>query len=227
MKNLTDRMIRQEIFAEILDDNQYALWKSGNILHATEYEQEELKRNGYKRIVVAIDPAVTSNEKSDETGIVVVARGHDNRGYVLEDATMKGTPDQWAQKAINMYHKYKADRIVAEVNNGGDLVESVIRTAGGLGFPPVKKVRASRGKEVRAEPIAAMYERHEFTHVGVHEHLEKQMVDWNPALDKKSPDRVDALVWGATEVMQGGGFAEMTEGVGQGIIIDSPYISYW
>lgn len=226
MKDLTDRMIRQEIYAEILDDNQYALWKRENIPHATDFQKEELQRNGYKRIIVAVDPAVTSNEKSDETGIVVVAKGYDDRFYVLEDGTMKGTPEEWGRKVVTLYHKYKADRVVAEVNNGGDLVESIIRSAGGLGFPPVKKVRASRGKEVRAEPIAALYERHEVTHVGEHPKLETQMVDWNPALDKKSPDRVDALVWGITELMKGGGFSEVSEGVGRGVIITSPYVEY-
>lgn len=226
MKDLTDRMISQEIYAEILDDNQYAMWKRENILKATEWELEELRRNGYKRIVVAVDPAVTSNEKSDETGIVVVALGHDGRGYVLDDLSMKGTPEEWGRTVVNAYHKWKADRVVAEVNQGGDLVERLIRDIGGLGFPPVKKVRATRGKEVRAEPIAAMYERNEVTHVSGFELLERQMLDWNPALDRKSPDRVDALVWGLTEVMRGGGFSEVSAGVGRSQVIVSPYVSY-
>lgn len=226
MKDLTQRMIRQEIYAEILDDNQYALWRDVDILKTTEFERENLFRNGYKRVVVAVDPAVTSNEKSDETGIVVVARGYDDRGYVLADLSMKGTPDEWGKTVVQAYHRFKADRVVAEVNQGGDLVERLIRDIGGLGFPPVKKVRATRGKEVRAEPIAAMYERHEITHVDDFELLERQMCDWNPALDQKSPDRVDALVWGLTEVMTNKGYAEAKVGQMGAMVMDNPYVDF-
>ena len=195
-RTLTDRMFRQECLAEILDDNPYALWQMAQIDRDRVSKVPELRR-----IVVAIDPAVTSNEESDETGIVVMGIGYDNRGYVLEDCSMSAaTPDQWAKRAIEAYYKWGADRIVAEVNQGGDMVETVIRNAD-RSMPPVRKVRATKGKELRAEPIAAFYERGEVCHVGRHDLLERQMTEWNPTSKGRSPDRIDALVWAATELM--------------------------
>lgn len=195
-RELTDRMFRQECLAEILDDNPYALWKMTDIEATRVNVCSQLKR-----IVVAVDPAVTSNEDSDETGIVVCGIGYDNHGYVLEDASVQGaTPDQWAKIAIEMYYKWNADRIVAEVNQGGQMVETIIRNQDNK-IPPVKQVRATKGKEVRAEPIAAFYERREVHHVGRFTELEQQQTEWNPAQNSKSPDRVDALVWGFTELL--------------------------
>lgn len=195
-RKLTDRMFRQECLAEILDDNPYALWKMTDIESSRVNEHPRLSR-----IIVAVDPAVTSNEDSDETGIVVMGICHEGNGYVLEDCTMTAaTPDQWARRAIEAYYKWGASRIVAEVNQGGDMVETVIRNADRK-IPPVKKVRATKGKELRAEPIAAFYERHEIHHVGRFDLLERQMTEWNPASKGKSPDRIDALVWAATELM--------------------------
>ena len=195
-RTLTDRMFRQECLAEILDDNPYALWQMAQIDRDRVSKAPELRR-----IVVAIDPAVTSNEESDETGIVVMGLGYDNKGYVLEDCSMSAaTPDQWAKRAIEAYYKWGADRIVAEVNQGGDMVETVIRNAD-RSMPPVRKVRATKGKELRAEPIAAFYERGEVCHVGRHDLLERQMTEWNPTSKGRSPDRIDALVWAATELM--------------------------
>jgi len=195
-RTLTDRMFRQECLAEILDDNPYALWQMAQIDRDRVSKAPELRR-----IVVAIDPAVTSNEESDETGIVVMGIGYDNKGYVLEDCSMSAaTPDQWAKRAIEAYYKWGADRIVAEVNQGGDMVETVIRNAD-RSMPPVRKVRATKGKELRAEPIAAFYERGEVCHVGRHDLLERQMTEWNPTSKGRSPDRIDALVWAATELM--------------------------
>lgn len=195
-RKLTDRMFRQECLAEILDDNPYALWNASDIEAARVNKAPHLKR-----IVVAVDPAVTSNEDSDETGIVVCAIDADGHGYVLEDCTMtSATPDQWAKRAIEAYYKWGAHRIVAEVNQGGDMVETVIRNLDRK-IPPVKKVRATKGKELRAEPIAAFYERREVHHVGRFLELEKQQTEWNPTEKGKSPDRIDALVWGLTELM--------------------------
>jgi len=195
-RKLTDRMFRQECLAEILDDNLYAMWKMSDIEAARVYECPELKR-----IVVAVDPAVTSNEDSDETGIIVCGIDHDGHGYVLEDCTMtSATPDQWAKRAVEAYYKWGASRIVAEVNQGGDMVETVIRNVDRK-IPPVKKVRATKGKELRAEPIAAFYERREVHHVGRFELLERQQTEWNPTAKGDSPDRIDALVWGLTELM--------------------------
>jgi phage terminase large subunit-like protein len=189
------RLGRQELNAELLEDNPGALWKRGDI------EDGKVRRApDLVRIVVAIDPAVTSNEDSDETGII--AAGRDKQSpphfYVLDDESLIETPEGWSSKAVSLYRKRKADRIVGEVNNGGDMVESVIRNTD----PNVsyKAVRATRGKALRAEPIAALYEQGRVHHVGNFTGLEDQMCDWNPQTDSESPDRVDALVWALTEL---------------------------
>ena len=194
------RLGRQELNAEILGDNPNALWSR---------DQIDLTRINYlpelKRIVVAIDPAVTSNENSDLSGIVVCGRGFDDHGYVLDDLSLIASPDAWATKAILGYRQWTADRIVAEVNNGGDLVESVIRTVDPN--VPYKAVRASRGKTIRAEPVAAMYEQGKMHHVGAFPELEDEMCDFDPLTALKSPDRMDAMVWGMTELFEGNEFA--------------------
>ena len=181
---------RQEIDAEILDDLPGALWKRVNIAHVSNLPN-------CKRIVVAIDPAVTATDRSDETGIVVAGLGIDGEGYVLEDKSLVGSPDQWAREAIACYHKWKADKIVVEVNNGGDLCEHTLRTVDSA--VPIKQIRASRGKITRAEPIAALYEQGKVHHVGTFGALEDQMCSTLDGAD--SPDRVDALVWAISELM--------------------------
>ncbi len=157
-----------------------------------------------QRIVVSIDPAVTSGEGSDETGIIISGRGVDNRYYVIDDISGRMSPDAWAQKAINAYHEHGADKIVAEVNNGGDLVERLIRTVeAGV---PYKAIRSSRGKILRAEPISALYEQGKVSHLGVFSELEQQMCSYTPET-AKSPDRLDALVFGITELSASSGQA--------------------
>ncbi len=151
-----------------------------------------------RRIVVAIDPATTAKNGSDETGIIVAGLGVDGHGYVLEDASGKYTPAEWASKALNAFKKHKADRIVAEVNQGGDMVEHTLRTY--EPNVPYKAVHASRGKITRAEPIAALDEQSRIHHVGVFGALEDQMCRF-VADGKQSPDRVDARVWALTELM--------------------------
>ena len=191
------RLGRQELFAEVLDDTPGALWTLSRI--------EALrvrKPPALKRIVIAIDPAVTSEEESAETGIVAVGLGEDDEGYVLADGSGKFSPDGWARAGVDAYRDWEADRIVAEVNNGGDLVETVVRTVDAN--VPYTAVRASRGKRTRAEPIAALYEQGRVHHVGVHKDLEDQMTTWDASSGAKSPDRMDALVWGLTELMLGG-----------------------
>ncbi|MBL7685224.1 MAG: DNA-packaging protein [Deltaproteobacteria bacterium] len=185
------RLGRQELYAELLDDIEGALWTRSLIKYGVS--------EGYLRIVVAVDPAVTSNPDSDETGVVVAGKGIDGRGYVLADHSCKATPLEWARIAVNAYHSYKADRIVAEVNNGGDLVETIIKTIDRN--VPVYKVHASRGKETRAEPVSALYEQGKIEHVKPFDLLEDQMCNWIPSVVKKSPDRVDALVWAFTELL--------------------------
>ena len=193
------RLGRQELYAEVLDDVEGALWSPSMIEKTRVKEIPEMQR-----VVVAIDPAVSNNEDSDETGIIVVGKGFDNRYYILEDLSDRMSADTWANVAINAYYKHKCDRIIAEVNNGGDLVERLIRTVDRE--VPYKKVHASRGKLVRAEPISALYEQEKVSHVGSFPKLEDQMCSYT--LDSKSsPDRLDALVWGLTELSKSSGQA--------------------
>jgi phage terminase large subunit-like protein len=132
-----------------------------------------------------------------------VAAGIDHTGnyYVLSDKTLRATPDTWARQAVNLYHELNADKIIAETNNGGDMVLSVLKQIDVS--VPVKKVTATRGKQLRAEPISALYEQGRVHHVGYFEDLENQMCEWTP-LSNESPDRLDALVWALTELNNGG-----------------------
>jgi phage terminase large subunit-like protein len=196
------RLGRQELEGEILDDIPGALWTRESI------DNYRIKDNvpDFEKIVVSVDPAASSNEGSDETGIVVVGLARDKdgyaRGYVLEDGSLKGSPEEWAKKAVSLYRKWSADRIVAEKNNGGEMVGSVLKTVDRS--VPIKLVHASRGKYVRAEPISALYEQGRIHHVGRFDHLEDQMclfsIDNLRNENTGSPDRVDALVWGLTEI---------------------------
>ena len=185
------RLGRQEIHAEIIEDVEGALWNVGQIEKTRVERAPEMKR-----IVIAVDPAVTAKAESDETGIVVVGRGTDDHGYVLADLSMRASPNRWANEVVRAYYKHYADRVVAEVNNGGDLVSTVIR--GVDANISYSDVRAKRGKYTRAEPVAALYEQFRIHHVGAFPQLEDQMTTWVPG--DKSPDRIDALVWGFTEL---------------------------
>jgi phage terminase large subunit-like protein len=149
----------------------------------------------FERIIVSIDPAVTQKETSDETGMIVVGIDPQKKGYVLEDLSGSFSPSQWIERAVHAYEKYKADRIIAEVNNGGDLVQHLLHSL----FPHVsyRGVHATRSKMIRAEPIAALYEQKKIFHCGYFQHLEEQMIY---PKSFKSPDRLDALVWGLTEL---------------------------
>lgn len=188
------RLGRQELNAEILEDVEGALWSLAMIEALRVREHPPLTR-----VVVAIDPAVTSGAESDETGIVVAGLGEDGCGYVLEDLSGRFSPDTWAQRAVGAYRNQKAERIVGEANNGGDLVEVNIRTVDRRAA--YKKVHASRGKRTRAEPVAALYEQGKVHHVGGFPELEDQMTQWVPGTGAPSPDRMDALVWALTELM--------------------------
>ncbi|WP_292465889.1 terminase family protein [Methanolobus sp.] len=186
------RLGRQELNAEILDDNPDALWTRDVIENNKVTKTPELVR-----IVVGVDPAVTSSSSADDTGIVVAAVDERGEYYVLGDHTIHSTPKKWAQEVIAAYYKHSADRVIGEVNNGGELVEYTLRTID----PNVsyKSVRASRGKQTRAEPISALYEQGKVHHVGSFSALEDQMCDWVPG-EGSSPDRVDALVWALSEL---------------------------
>jgi phage terminase large subunit-like protein len=187
------RLGQQELYAKILEDVPGALW-TRDIIEAHRVKDHPR----LVRIVVAIDPATTSTEESCETGIIVAGRGDDGHGYVLGDLTRRDTPRGWAGVAIGAYEANNADRIVAEVNNGGDMVEAVIRSVDSS--VAYKKVNASRGKRARAEPISALYEQGRIHHVGMFDDLEDQLCSYTPE-SKDSPDRMDALVWAFTELM--------------------------
>ena len=188
------RLGRQEMNAEILDDNPGALWQR-SAFDATRVQHPPTMR----RIVVAVDPAVTSSDNSDETGIVVAGLGEDGRGYVLDDLTLRDTPSAWAELAVRAYHHYRADRVVAEGNNGGDLIETVMRAVdANLSF---SRVHARVGKFSRAEPVAALYEQGRVSHVGSLPKLEDECCEYDPTTAKQSPNRMDALVWALTELM--------------------------
>jgi len=187
------RLGRQELYAEILDDVPGALWSRQMLEDAVRgYPPEP----DLRRVVVAVDPAVTSGEDSDETGIVVAGRS-DTQGFVLADVTCRLSPDGWARRAVDAYHQHGADRIVAEANQGGDMVRTVLRTVDPS--VPVKLVHATRGKRVRAEPVAALYEQGRVFHAAVFAELEDQLVTWTPD-SPTSPDRLDALVWALTDL---------------------------
>jgi phage terminase large subunit-like protein len=194
------RLGRQEIFAEILDDNPNALWTYAQI------EQHRVRVFDWRscaKIVVAIDPPASSNENSDECGIIVVGKTEDDHYWVLADGSVQGKkPYVWATKAISLYHTFQASTAVAEINQGGDLVVSILNEVDKT--VPVHAVRATRGKWLRAEPVAGLYEQGRVHHVGLLATLEDQMIDFNPTgeANGRSPDRLDALVWGITYLMK-------------------------
>tara|TARA_Y100000114_G_scaffold156460_1_gene183717 strand:- start:2696 stop:3919 length:1224 start_codon:yes stop_codon:yes gene_type:complete len=187
---------------DFIKEVEGSLWNLDNIMEkiVTSDEVPELSR-----IVVAIDPAVTGNKNSDETGIIVAGRSRfSDAYYVLEDASLRSSPDAWVNRAIKKYYEYEADRIIAEVNNGGDLVENLLRNVDrNVAY---SSVRATRGKIVRAEPIAALYERGQVFHVGRMTDLEEQMIFFD-GRSNTSPDRLDALVWALTELTRSNGQA--------------------
>lgn len=198
------RLGRQELYAEVLDDVPGALWSRRCL---DDYRVSVAPELG--RIVVAIDPPATSTEDSNEAGIVVAGVDRSGTAFVLEDWSQRASPEEWARKAVAAYRKWGADCLVAECNQGGEMVERVIKSVADV---PVKLVRATRGKYVRAEPASALYEQGRVKHVGVHPVLEEQMTSFTPerAADRSdgySPDRVDALVWAITEL-----FPEITGG---------------
>jgi phage terminase large subunit-like protein len=192
------RLGRQELFGEILDDNPGALWTRAGI-EAARVVPDAVPP--LIRIVVGVDPAVTNTETSDSTGIVTAGMSADGHYYVLADDTLKASPQDWAMRAVKSFELHKADRIVAETNNGGDLVVHLLQQV--KNSVPVKKVTASRGKLVRAEPIAALYEQGRVHHVGYFGEMEDQMCEYEPGSGMDSPDRMDALVWALTELSEG------------------------
>jgi phage terminase large subunit-like protein len=195
-RQFTRRYARQELAGEFLLDVPGALWS-----HATIDGSRRNAAPDMSRVVVAIDPAASTSDGADETGIVVAGKGVDGDAYVLADRSCRASPDAWARRAVGAYHEYRADRVVAEVNNGGDMVRHTIATVDRR--VPFTALHASRGKRVRAEPVAALYEQNRVHHIGVLADLEDQLMTWTPD-DGTSPDRLDALVWALTDLMLGG-----------------------
>lgn len=198
LKHEGTRLGKQEIHAEILEDTPGALWTL-DLISANRITFEEFKRIELVRIAVAIDPATTSEETSNETGIIAGGIDADGEGYLTADRSGRYAPIGWAKKAIELLELLKGDRIVAEVNNGGDLVEANLRTVDPR--IPYTKVHASRGKRTRAEPISSLYEQGLIHHVGIFSLLEDQMTTWDAEDGSISPDRLDALVWLFTYLM--------------------------
>lgn len=200
LEGMSEAKRKRFLYGEYTDSTEGALWQWDWIANNRVKEFPDLTR-----VVVAVDPAVTGTDTSDDTGIVIVGRsgrGQDTRFYVLADHTYHGSVTGWADEVVRVYNKYQADCVVGEVNQGGDLVEANIRNAGAhVAYRPV---RATRGKAVRAEPIADLYRRGLVHHVGVFNDLEFQMTHWTPE-DKDSPDNMDALVWGISHLMRKGG----------------------
>ncbi|MFB8182623.1 DNA-packaging protein [Streptomyces sp. NPDC055966] len=189
------RIGRQELLGELLDDVEGALWTIG-LLDETRVEHAPELR----RVIVAVDPSGGTGPNADEQGIVVAGQGIDGDLYVLADRSCSLSPHGWASRAVAAWREFGADRIVAERNYGGDMVESTIRQV--QTDIPIKVITASRGKLQRAEPVAALYEQHRVHHVGPLAQLEDQMTTWTPQ-SGTSPDRMDALVWALTELADG------------------------
>ena len=188
------RMGRQELEGELLADTEGALW-TRDVIEAGRIGQAAVP--ALTRVVVAVDPAVTSGEGADETGIIVAGEDGTGHGYILDDRSVRGTPDYCMRAAVRAFEAHKADRIVGEANNGGDFIGSLLATVD----PdiPYRKVVASRGKAIRAEPVSALYEQKRVHHVGIFPQLEDELCTWTP-IDPKSPNRLDAAVWAITEL---------------------------
>ncbi len=198
------RMGRQELDGELLEDTPGALWQRA----MWERRGARLSERpvDLTRIVVAVDPSGGSGKENDEQGITVCGReaGRDAKGYLLADLSCKLSADGWARRAVQAYVDWDADRILCEINFGGDMVESVIQTAArsmGLGHVPTKMLHVSKGKQVRAEPVSALYEQNRCPHVGVFPELEDELCSWVPNTGQRSPNRLDALVLCMTELL--------------------------
>jgi len=208
------RLGRQELNGEILDDNPNALWNRAKDIDAHRIKPEDMPV--LKRIVVSVDPSGSSSETSDECGIISCGVGAAPKlpgvmnsdlthFYIVDDASLRGKPLQWGQEVVDRYNSLRADRIVAEINYGGEMVESNIKTIDKN--VPYSSVWASRSKYIRAEPISTLYEQGRVHHVGFYPELEDELSEWTPGA--KSPNRLDAMVWGVTFLVEndGGDFA--------------------
>lgn len=187
------RLGRQELYADVIDEVAGALWQPDQLDALRVSHAGDLQR-----LVIAVDPAVTSGASADATGIVAAGLGQDGHVYVLADVSCRTTPDSWARKVVALFDQLQADLVIGEVNQGGDLVETLLRTV--APHLPYRAVHANRGKVLRAEPVAALYEQGLVHHVGRLPALEDEMCRFAPGALALSPDRVDALVWAITEL---------------------------
>lgn len=187
---------KQEIYAEYLEKGG-ELWGWGDI-EGARWENKEVPSMVF--VIVAVDPATKDNEDSDETGIVVVGKDDNDRYWILDDCSIKASPSEWRSEAINAFHRHEADYIVAETNQGGDMVETLIYDQDNT--VAYDDVNATRGKQVRAQPVYARYETGKVKHPNVYDELENQMVSFDGESVDESPDRMDALVWGVTYLMK-------------------------
>jgi len=178
------------LHGELLDDVPGALWTRDII-----DRNRVTKHPDLVRVVVGVDPAASTGEH----GIVVAGRGVDGHAYVLDDLSITGSPDTWGSQVVTGYHKHRGDRVAVEANNGGDMCISTIATIDSK--VPTKKLWASRGKQTRAEPIAALYEQNKIHHVGMFATLEDEYCTWVPGETPESPNHLDAAVWALTELM--------------------------
>lgn len=191
-------LARQEIYADILEAVDGALWSIAQI----DALRVNKKPPGIERISIGVDPSENDGADNDEAGIVAVARDCKNHGYVLEDRSIKAHPAVWARKVLDLYYELNADHIVVETNRGGKMIAHTIRSVvrENEERPRIIEVNAARGKTTRAEPIAALYEEGRFHHVGTLAQLEDEMTSYIPGISKRSPNRMDALVWAATQL---------------------------
>lgn len=187
---------QQELYAKVLDEFPGAFWTREMI---EEHRASEVKLEDFTRIVVAVDPAATAGEESDQTGIAVAGKHSDGGYYLLACEGVRLSPHGWASRVLDAYDRWGADKIVAEVNNGGEMVEATLRHE--RTDLPISVIHASRGKTVRAEPVAALYEQGRVHHLGSLDALEDQMVAFPVATDLD--DLVDAMVYAVTELSQG------------------------
>ncbi len=196
LAGLPERQRQRFLEGNWLDDMEGALWKREMIDQFRVINPPE-----FQRVVVGVDPAVTATPDSDETGIIVAGRDRKGDYYILYDASLRGSPAEWARAVGREYKRWNADRVICESNNGGDLVEANLRNV----CPGIscRKVNAARGKIIRAEPVAALYELGKVHHIGSFRKLEDQLCSYNPALNQSSPDRLDALVWALSELSAG------------------------
>lgn len=217
------RLGRQELNAELLDDAPGALWSRG-LLDVTRVRR--MPGSGFARVVIGVDPSgsagqqkskkkgqETTNETGDAQGIIAAGLGHNGHAYIISDDTINGSPHEWGTRVVNSYNDLGADLVVAEKNYGGEMVRHVIQQAAEGDFIPVKMVNATRGKAIRAEPIAMLYEQNRVHHVGSFAELEDQMCNITPTeyLGNGSPNNLDALVWCLTELMLGGSTAKVVK----------------